>query len=199
MPDELHSAGRGEGHREGPICPPPSPPLQAPSLFRPSFLSQPSCLRCLLYLSDPTSPCLSLSLCPCFLSLFSYASSCPHLSCWLHNIPYCLTLSHCHPLTMSLTLHGPPLRIHCSPLHGLCHPLCSNLMKIKKKKERKGTSRFSSVQWSPCGLWIRLQGHLPAAVCPSFLLDSLCWGTLLVHQPEMPALLYLPLFYWPEQ
>lgn len=99
MPDELHSAGRGEGHGEGPVCPPPSPPLQAPSPFRPSFLSQPSCLRCLLYLTDPTSPCLSLDLChfvpvscPCFpvpppvpispdgFTTFATVSPCPILS-----------------------------------------------------------------------------------------------------------------------
>lgn len=63
MPDELYSAGWGEEHGEGPFCPPPSPPFQASSPFRPSFLAQPTCLRCSLHLTDPMSHCLSLDLC----------------------------------------------------------------------------------------------------------------------------------------
>ena len=164
MPDELHSAGRGEGHGGGPVCPPPSPPCPAPSPFRPSFLPQPSCLGRLLQLTDRTA-LVSLDLChfvpmscPCFL--------CPRLSPSLlmasqHSLlslALCHSAPSCHPLAISPTLHGPPRRICCSPLRGLCHPPCSNLTTIKKKKGRKGTSWFPSGRWSPGGLWIRLQG-----------------------------------------
>lgn len=149
MPDELHNAGQGEGHGEGPFCPPPSPPLQAPSPFRPSFLAQPTCLRCSLHLTDPMSHCLSLDLChfvPGFCPCSSVSLPVPISPDGFTTFStVSRTVSLCPILSPSDHFSDPPWP---SPLHGLCHPLCSKLRKIK----RNGTSWFSSVQWNPGGL-----------------------------------------------